>query len=130
MTRRSCAAPLLAVALSCVCVAVDARRCVCASRRPAACAALNRRCRDVYRPLSLRAGTGPWRDYACSNTAKRRQRSSQTDSWHGVYWMVGLLAAIVVPLLVGCLWSVVVDPVTPHIAKELWYRFRDMCFGR
>jgi len=62
---------------------------------------------------------------------KRRKKSMDDQNMQSFFRMFKLIyAAVLIPLGGFLLYALLRDPVTPHIAKELWYRLQEAVTGQ
>lgn len=70
---------------------------------------------------------------ACSSLAeaagkRSRRKNLQKDIWEPLAVLGVIALVLVLPLLGMLVWRVARDPMTPLLAKELYYRFLACCF--
>ena len=59
---------------------------------------------------------------------KRKMGDSKMQSFFGMFKFV--YAAVLIPLGAFLLYAILRDPVTPHLAKEIWYRIQEAATGQ
>lgn len=72
-----------------------------------------------------------WAEAKAQPRHKRRHKSMHGQSMQTYFsFLKYLYAILLIPLAGFLLYAILRDPVTPHIAKEVWYRLQEMVTGQ